>query len=260
MEDVDTEIIAQQLGSGAYYTQARRWYSELFHTPMGQRSYYIILILMALLNMYFAILSFLGVFPIVVPVPFITYSNNIWEEIPRIQRISQDSLEDKNVAVMKFFIRSYVENRESYDLPFFELRYRNIWSQSTKQVFEEYKKLIDASNPYSFYRQFTNRSRRIVDVLRMDFDRGSSASVAHVTFEAHIMSLIDGQEIGHSLWRADFNYKYTDFFVDQSLETNNPIARFFGLTGSSLKDSGERRKIIPMTFIVSDYKVKELLE
>ena len=161
---------------------------------------------------------------------------------------------------MKFFIRSYVENRESYNLPLFELRYRNIWSQSTKQVFEEYKAEIDAQNPYSFYRQFTNRSRRIVDVLYLDFDRGPSTSQAHVTFEAHIISLSDGQEIGHSRWRADFTYKYTDFFVDQSLESNNPIARFFGLTGSSLKASGEKRKVIPMTFIVSDYKVKELLE
>jgi type IV secretory pathway component VirB8 len=259
-QDIDTEALAADIESGAYFTNSRRWYSELFHTPIAQRSYYVLVILLALLNMYFAILSFLGVFPIVVPVPFITYSNNIWEDIPHIRRIATDETENKNSAVMQFLIASYVENRESYDLPLFELRYRNIWSQSTKNVFEEYKRQIDATNPYSFYRLYTNRSRRVVDILSLDFDRSGDLSQAHVTFEATVISLADGQEIGHSKWRADFTYKYTNFAVDQSLESVSKVARFFGLTGDSLKASGEKRKVVPMTFIVSDYKVKELLE
>jgi type IV secretory pathway component VirB8 len=260
MEDSDTQVLASDIESGAYFRDGRRWYSEIFHTPIAQRSYYIVVILLALINMYFAIMSFLGVFPIIVPVPLISYSHNIWEEIPRIQRITTDELEDKNVSVMKWFIKSYVESRESYDLPFFELRYRNVWSQSTREVFDDYKRQIDPSNPYGFYRQYMNRSRRTVNVISLDFDRGRTTSQAHVTFEAHVISLSNGQEIEHSRWRADFSYKYTDFFVDQSLESNNSLARFFGLTGSSLKVSGEKRKVVPMTFIVSDYKVKELLE
>jgi type IV secretion system protein VirB8 len=260
MQDPDTEALRETIESGAYFENARKWYSELFHTPIAQRSYYIIIILLAVTNVYYAILSFTGVFPIVVPVPFITYSNNVWEDLPRIRRLSTDAKEDKNVAVMKFFIASYVENRESYDLSQFELRYRNIWSQSTKEVFDEYKNQIDASNPYSFYRQFTNVSKRVIDVDSLEFERTPTISKAHVIFEARVISLATGEEISHSKWRADYSYKYTNFSVDQSLDSNNSVARFFGLTGSALKASGEKRKVIPMTFVVSDYKVKELLE
>ena len=260
MMNMNDENLAADVASGAYFNNAQRWYSEIFHTPIAQRSYYLLVILLSVVNVYFAVQSFLGVFPIVVPVPFITFSNNIWEDIPRIHRLSTQASEDKNVAVMKFFLSNYVENRESYDLPLFELRFRNIWSESTPTVFNEYKQEIDAANPYSFYKQFTNRSRRQIEINSLTYEQNGGTSIAHVVFTAHVLSMSDGQETATSKWRADFSYKYTDFYVDQSLETRNPIAIFFGLTGKALKVSGDKRKVVPMTFIVSDYKVKELLE
>ena len=260
MSDAEKAMISADLESGSYYSDSRKWYSEIFHTPIAQRSYYIIVILLALINSYFGVQSFLGVFPLSHIVPFAIYSNNVWEDIPRIRRISTKSSENKGVAVMKFLLASYVENRESYDLPQFELRYRNIWSQSTKEVFEEFKKQIDASNPYSFYQLYTNRSRRAIYVESMDFESGKNEYVAHVVYTASVLSLSNNDEIGHSKWRADLTYKYTNFWVDQSLDTNNKMAKLFGLTGDSVRTSGEKRKVIPMTFIVSDYKVKELLE
>lgn len=258
--DSDSKSATDDIGSGVYFATSRQWYSELFHTPIAQRSYYLIVIFLALLNGYFAVISFLEVFPIRVVVPFVTYSSNLWEDIPRIQHITNDGSEDKNVSVMKFLITSYVKNRESYDLPLFELRYRNIWSQSTKDVFEEYKKQIDASNPYSFYQLYTNRSRRLVEIDSLDYERTKDEFQAHVTFEAVVISLSNNEEVGHSRWRADVSYKYTNFVVDQSLDASNSVAKFFGLTGDSLRASGEKRKVVSMTFIVSDYKVKELLE
>lgn len=256
----DSPSIASQVEDGTYFIAARKWYSELFHTPIAQRSYYIFVILLSLINVYFAVLSFTGVFPISVRVPFVTYSNDVTQDIPRIKRISSFKSEDKNLAVMKFLVRSYVINRESYDLSLFELRYRNIWSQSSKEAFEEYKKQIDASNPYSFYRMYTNRARRSIDIQSVNIEHGKDALIAHVVFEAPVTLLSSGSRIGTSKWRADFTYQYTDFAVDQSLDTHNAVARFFGLTGNALRVSGERRKVVPMTFVVSDYKVKELLE
>jgi len=262
MNDQDTQLITNEVESGTYFSLARSWYSELFHTPIAQRSYYIVIILLSLVNVYFAITSFLGVFPIDVPVPFITFSNDLVEDIPRIGPISNDLTEDKNVSVMKYFIKSYVIGRESYDLSRFELRYRNIWSQSTKDVFEQYKKQIDASNPYSFYRLYTNQSRRLVEIVSLKYQhtKGKGLSHAQLVIECPVISLSTGKEESTSTWRVELTYNYTDFWVDQSLDSDNPIARFFGLTGSSLRASGERRKVVPMTFIVSDYTVKELLE
>ncbi len=144
MFQVDNKALTQDIEDGTYYANARGWYSMLFHTPIAERSYYLIIILLAIINGYFAIDSFLNVFPIMPQVPFITYTDNVYEDMPRIVRITTESGEDKNVAVMKFLIKSYVTNRESYDLTRFEWRYRNIWSQSSDTVFDKYKESMDA--------------------------------------------------------------------------------------------------------------------
>lgn len=260
MSELHPENLAEDIESGAYFTAARQWYFELFHTPIAERSYYIVIILLSIINMYFAVISFMGVFPLKVQAPFIIYSDDVMEDIPRIGRISTAGLPNNNYAVMNYLIASYVENRESYDLSKFELRYRSVWSQSTPEVATEYKNQIDPANSYSFYQQYTNRFKRVVSVRAINAESGPNGLLAHVVFDASVISLADGQEASHSSWRADLTYQYTNFFVDQSLDTDNPLARFFGLTGSTVKASGEKRQVVPMTFTVSDYKVKELLE
>lgn len=252
--------IALAVEDGSYFKQARDWYSEIVHMPIAERSYYIIIIFLCVINTYFAIQSFTGVFPISPMVPFTVYSDNIWDDLPRINRIAENKLEDKNVAVMKFLLRTYVENRESYDLKLYEFRYRNIWNHSSKGVFERYKELMDASNPYGPYRLYANKERRIITIRSLDYERGEEESFARIRFYASVVSLTTGKVVSQSSQEALIRYKYTDFSVDQSLDQSVWAARFFGLTGGGLRDSGERRKVVPMTFLVLDYQVKELLE
>jgi type IV secretory pathway component VirB8 len=101
MAKQEAQRLTGEVESGDYYVQGRSWYSEIYHTPIAQRSYYIIIILLSIVNMYFAIISFLEVFPIDVPVPFVTFSNDLVEDIPRIGPIANDLTEDKNISVMK---------------------------------------------------------------------------------------------------------------------------------------------------------------
>jgi type IV secretory pathway component VirB8 len=110
------------------------------------------------------------------------------------------------------------------------------------------------------HRQYTNAAKREINIIALTYDRGPEISHAHVVFDASVLSLSDNEEINHSHWRADISYKYTDFEVDQSLDQQSVIAKLFGLTGNTVQASGEKHKVIPMTFMVRDYQVKELLE
>ena len=257
MYDTD-EDIAREIEDGTYFQAGRQWYSQLFHLPLAERSYFIIIIFLAIVNGYFAALSFSGVFPISPRIPFFVYSNNVWEDLPSINRIAESKGQDKNEAVMKFLVKNYVINRESYDLKWYELRYRNIWSESTKPVFDRYAVTMDAANPYGPYQLYSNKSKRLVTVDSVDYSHDSAVFHSHVIYQASVQSLINGQITSHSRWQADLTYNYSNFSVDQSLGQDVWIARFFGLTGTTLKASGEKRKVIPMKFTVTDYRVKEL--
>jgi type IV secretory pathway component VirB8 len=205
----------------------------------------------------------MAVFPIKPHVPFYVYSRDVWEELPRISRITTYRGEDKNVAVMNFFLKNYLINRESYDLQLYELRYRNIWSESGKNVFARYESFMDASNPYGPYQQYSNKQTRSVNVITIEHDdrpQPSGYERARLIFEATLSSVVTGQEISTSRWQADIVYKYSDFDVDQSLDEHVWIAERLGFTSGKLRPRGEKRKVTPMTFRVYDYNVKELLE
>jgi len=259
----DTPITREDIEDGTYYRKAHEWYSLVYHLPIAERSFYIIVILLAVINGIFGAKSFFGIFPLDVPVPFMIYSDDLWNDLPRIQKIALSPLEDKNQAVMRHLLYAYVSNRESYDLEHYEIRYRNIASQSTHNVFEHYKKSMDATNMYSPYRLYTNRYRRDVYVVSYEFDKSDDVSrPSHATlqFYANVVNLGTQQIVKSGKYQVEMGYQYVDFTVDQSLDSVVFIARLLHLTGDSIRVSGEKRKIVPMKFVVSDYHVSELIE
>src|SRR6185369_9969136 len=151
MNEADRKYTAEDIENGTYFTAARHWYTEIFLSPVAERSYYAVVIALAALNFFFVLSSFASVFPLNSPSSFAIYSDDIWYKLPRIKKLAESSSEDKNAALMKFMIKNYVTNRESYDLKRYEFRYRNIWNYSTSEVFNIYKSQIDASNPLSAY-------------------------------------------------------------------------------------------------------------
>ncbi|HEU5047223.1 MAG TPA: VirB8/TrbF family protein [Rickettsiales bacterium] len=260
MENETQDQLTQSIEDGTYYAAARGWYSELFHSPIGQRSFYVIILVLAVLNLYFAFFAFTGIFPLSPRVPFPLYSQDVFNNIANIKRLASSSTEDRNAVVMKYMLSSYVANRESYDLKQYELRYRNIWSESTPAVFKEYSYSVSASNPLSYYRQYADLAKRTVQIQSIAYDQGPQPSHARIVFDALVVSTVNGKEVRHTKWEADITYQYKGFKVSQALRTKNAMASFFGLTGKALKGSGEEQDVTPMSFIVSDYQLKELLE
>ncbi len=259
----DPPLTAQDVESGAYFQKARQWYSDVHHYTIAERSYYIIIITFAVINFIFAMQSFMGIFPLSVKVPFLTYSEDAWVDQPTGVMIAKSPLEGKNDAVLRYLLESYVTNREAYDLDRYELRYRNIASQSTSGVFDKYKESMDASNLYSPYRIYTNRFKRSIKIVPEESRNERNAgkdSHAHVVFFASVVNLFDGQEVKHSKFQVDIDYQYANFEIDQSLESYVWIARLLHLTGETIKASGEKRKVVPMKFVVSGYNVREMLE
>lgn len=263
------ELTPEEIESGEYYRRGRLWYSELFHRPISQRSYYLVVITLSLINLFFAALSFSEIFPIHQRVPFIVYSNDVWEELPVTKALNPGKSRNENQAVMEFLLASYMEARESYDQAHYDLRYRSVWTQSTPEVFERYKaELTDASSIYSPYHLYSNHSKRVVRPLSIEFPPEEKGKHASIKFLATVISTADNQEENVSKWQADIIFDYTPFAIDQSLEVKHwwiahavcKLGKVFCLTGDTPATSDGKPKVIPMTFLVSDYQVKRLLE
>jgi|GEM_PF-974281 len=260
-KNFDHEQLTASLADGSYYAQAKCWYGELFHRPIAERSYYVIVILMAIINVFFAFDSLSGIFPLEKKVPFTVISENALEEVPSINRLTKDASENKNFAVMRYLLKNYVINRESYDLGLYELRYRNIWSQSSESVFNAYKNQIDANNPYSNYHQLTNLAKKNITILEpVIIEETPEGTHARITFVTSVISTVTMEEIAHGRMQADLTFQYEPFKVDQRLSTKNYTALFFRLTENSLRDDNEKSRFTPMNLTVTGYQSKEILE
>lgn len=260
MSDSEKDPLTDAVEDGSYYKNARNWYSDIFHNPIAERSYYIITTILSLICFYCSVEALIRLHPISPTVALTIYSDDIWDNIPRIKKLAESSEEDKNAAVEKYMISDYVMKHESYDLPKYEFRYRNVWSHSTPAVFEQYKQNIDANNPSSPYRQFADQEVRNINIRSIQYTEGPQTSHAEVIFDASIVSTETKKEIQSTLWKADITYQYTDFYVEDAAGgSKKPHTSLLGLTEDATKGSGEKKEITPMTFIVSDYKVKELL-
>lgn len=260
-QDPEEARLTREIEDGTYYAAARQWYSILFHLPIAERSYYAIIITLSIINFYFAFNALMGIFPLKVSIPFATYTENALEDWPRIHKLAEDPSENKNTAVMKYFLKQYVINRESYDLNFYELRYRNIWSTSTSDIFNIYKSQVAADNSLSPYHLYTNLAKRVITINEpFTYNYTNDISTAHITFTSSVISLVTKEELGVSRWQVDIKYKYTGFKVDQRLTSKNNVAVFFGLTENSVRENDEKSKFTPMSFVVTDYQLKELLE
>lgn len=259
MSDSEENPLTNSVKDGNYYKTARSWYSDVYHAPIAERSYYIITVTLALICLYCSLAALLRLYPINAPVSLTIYSGDIWEERPRIQKLADSPKEDKNVAVMRYMITDYVKKYESYNLPEYKFRYLNVWSHSSPSVFDEYKNEIDANNPASPYRQFTDQAVREIDIRSLHYDISQRPFHAEVTFTASIVDNATRKETQNTSWRAYITYDYTSFDVGGNAGGKKPHSPFLGLTGEVTKGSGETKDIIPMTFTVSEYKVKELM-
>lgn len=257
MSEIEQDL-EENIEDGSYYTAAKLWYSEIFHSPIAERNYYSIILVLAIITFFLSFGALLSVFPLSPSVPVVIYSGDVWEETPRITKLTTSSSEDKNTAVMRYMIESYVVNRESYDLASYETRYRNIWTESNDAVFRKYKNEVDASNPASPYRQFGESVKRDVQVLSINYSFDPEMSHASIIFSSSIISVVDNTEIRHTKWQADMTYQYTGLKVKQELKTKNWATALLGLTENSGKDSGEG--VTPMKFLVTDYRLKEVIE
>ncbi len=256
-EAVDTESVAQRMEQGAYFPEARAWYSVVYHMPIAERSLFIVIIALALLSAVTCTRAFFTIFPLSKRIPFVVISQDIMEDLPVMRRLRRSNSEDRNLAVLRYFLTSYVERRESYvyDPTALQLSFYNIRSQSTPEVFAAYSNWYDATNPGSPFNLYGNQKVRTVavDNVRMN-NSNKDVGRAQVTFTETVVGDAPSKT---RQWLADLTYHYTPFTVRQDIEELS-MMNFFGIALDVYRHPDQYHKkeafdITPMTFTVTAY-------
>ena len=227
----DYREVAEKVRTGEYFREARNIYDLMVHDAMAERYMYMLVTAVGVVIFLVAVVASRALYPLQTSVPFAFSADNLVEELPRITSLLSYKGEDPSEALLNFMVKNYVSFREGYDIDTFDRNSNGIKSQSSPEVFDVYQRQVDTANPESplaLYQRHSKRKITILSTKRLyDQDFGME-----VTFEAAVESKTD---IKKTLWQANIAFNYSGVALDQKTE-----------------------KVKPVTFTVTDYRVKRL--
>jgi len=226
--DEDYIEIADKVRTGEYFREARKMYDLAIHDPMAERYVFVFLTALSLLTLLIAFSAAQSLYPLKSDVPLIFDTNNVMEDLPRIQKLQKNKEDPASEAALRFMVKHYVEIREQYDIATFDRDVNGVKSQSSDEVDREFRGMISQQNPQGPISQYQRHSKRRIVIISTKRLLDSM----EVIFDAYVESKTD---IKKSRFRANIAFKYSGIELDE-----------------------KGKKVKPVSFLVTKYHSKRL--
>lgn len=224
MEDIkhqiDTKLIRKSIADGSYFDNSRKWFDDLYHQPIGERSFFILIMILSVITIFFSTITYFSMQPLSRTVPYTIYSQDLSEELPIIKALRAEPSENINLSLARFLISNYVTEREAYryDVVKLEWQFNRIRSTSGEQEFARYQQFINPENPSSPFTKYGRASTRTVSIYNINIDLEKKPKTAKVHFTT---TVFDGKTSQHNNWVANITFRFPKLTVDQ--ETNEVL-------------------------------------
>ncbi len=200
------EEIAERIEDGTYFEEARKWYNQIYISPISERISFIIITGFSIFIFIVAFLALLYLLPIKPRIPFVYHAKDMFHETPRMERLKKAS-EPPNPSLVNYYLGTYVEMRESYSEATYVLNQNFVKEYSDPRVFNEYFRMTSPNNPRSPIRQYGQYSKIGAVVRGIKYDRTTEPARAIVRFSTIIVEPSDKTV---TEWTADIEFYYTD--------------------------------------------------
>lgn len=215
--------LREEVESGRYFQEAKRWYFYRFIYPICERNIAFIFALLMLLasvalfnnealiprqpnflNLGFSVEDSFGITPNLIELP--------------------DGLANPALALSNHLLTRYVAARESYDYENRKRQFYYVWHNSNEEVYNSFTQQFDSRNPFSLlniWRDNYIRTVEKVDISNIRWDEGANAYTARANWQVSSLNQITG-EIADERWSAIIEYYLSDIKAvahnQQSLE------------------------------------------
>jgi type IV secretory pathway component VirB8 len=224
--------VAELVRTGEYFRESHNIYDNLIHDPMAERYLYVFITGLSFLILAIALIAMQGLYPLKHSVPFIVGSDSLSEDIPGIRSLLDVKGQDPDEALINYLVYNYVRSWEEYDIDKLDLYLNGIETQSTEEVVEEYKALIDPRNPKSPITLYQRHSEKSIKILNSKLYQSNEDYTMDVLFESTVRGK---SRVKRARWQAKVTFVYSGIEIDQ--------------------DTG---KIDPISFVVTEYSNKLL--
>ena len=219
--------------SGEYFKDAKTWYRFRYIYPFSQRSFMLILFIIASILFCSVLFHIYGLFPLKTPVSYYIKSDDLSSksaQVTRAEGISGDSLG----SIADVLIRNYVKSRESYDYEKLKDQFTFIKNNSTRIVFRKFYNFMNIDNAESPVLKYQNNILRRVTIESVSYPAKSKA-VVHFNSKSNARG---GAMVENSDWNVNIQYEIDP--IDLKLPHGS---RFnFKITNYDLEFVGDKLK------------------
>lgn len=214
-QQLDTNSIRQSVANDSYFTHAKQWFDEVYHRPIAERSYFILIMMLSAVTIFFSTITYFSMQPLSRTVPYTIYSEDIAEELPVISALRSFPGEDINLAIARFLLSNYVTERESYryDVVRLEWQFNRVRSTSGDREFQRYQRFINPENPGSPFTKYGRNAVRSVNIYDIQMDLESNPQKATLYFTT---TVVRGKERQQNNWVANITFRFPKLTVDQN--------------------------------------------
>lgn len=204
--------ISEMIKSGTYYEEARAWYGVKYIGPVPERTFFLILAGLAGLVGFLAFIAVMAFLPLTERKAILISSKRIDETVPNLVQLRAKG-QPMNIALMNFYLESYVAKRESYEDSTYDANYAFIRAQSDSATFNDYTARYDRNAKQSPAAALGRIGKRVVNVKSIVIDNMAEPKTATVKFSTDVLGY---QTPLHADWTAVLQFYYTDLVVTET--------------------------------------------
>jgi len=229
----DFERVAEMVRSGDYFKQARAWYETLYVGPIAERSFFLVIFMLAGfigLVGFVAVMSFL---PITDRPPILVRNHKLDDVVLGLSPLREKGGQ-VNPSLQRFFVSSYVYARESYDPKAYAKSYQFIRAQSDSTTGEAYSAQYGRENPQSPAAILGSQGQRLVHIRSVRIRDDVEPKIATVEFSTEVLGYTQPLRAN---WTAVLQFYYDGLVVnfnadtatdDAVMRTQDPVFRVVG--------------------------------
>lgn len=193
--------------TGSYFVDSIIWYNTKYLLPFTQRSYFMLVLIFALMAIFSLSANIYLLFPIKKILNYAVYtddSNTSDIKLTKADNVSKDPIK----SLIATLVDNYIQTREGYDYDHLEKQFLYVKNNSTRFIYTAFYNSMDLSNaksPVSIYRR--DFIRRIT-ILSTQF---LNDTTIEVTFRSDIYSKDNlVKKIDTGLWKVNLKISVDD--------------------------------------------------
>lgn len=212
--DHDEQDASELIRQGSYFQQARQWYTALYIGPISERSFFLMLGVLAIMVGLCGFFAFVGLTPLTERPPIVVSNPRINDTIPSLVRL-RASGQDINDALRHYMVRQYVISREDYHYESFAKNYLFVATHSDAGTAATYTASVGPDNPRNPAVLLGAYGTRSVDITNVSFSRVDDRYRAIVRFSTELGG---SAPVGKTQWTATIDFNYSDAVVTEATD------------------------------------------